>query len=179
MIIGLVGEKLAGKDTAAEYLVKKYGGGHLRFSNVLDDILRILNLPLSRRNEIDLGLGLRKIFGEHILVNAVIEKVKGINNQLVVVNGIRMDEDVFIKSLLGSKLVYITAPVELRFKRYQSRHEKPDDALMNFEQFKLQEQELTEVGIPDLGTKADFRIDNTGSVEELYKKIDEIINQLK
>lgn len=179
MIIGLVGEKLAGKDTAAEYLVKKYGAGHFRFTHILDDILKILNLPISRRNEIDLGLGLRKIFGNHVLINALEQRVKIANNNLAIVNGIRMDEFEVVKSWPKAKTIYITAPVEMRFQRYRQRREKADDGVMGFDGFVKQEQtELTEVGIPDLGQRADFKIDNTGSLEELYGKVDEIIKKI-
>ena len=176
--IGLVGEKLAGKDTVANYLVEKYGAKHIRFSHLLDEILQILNLPISRRNEVDLGLGLRKIFGNKVLGSAIIKRALNFKTPLVVINGIRMNEMEEIKKI-GAKIIYITAPAKIRFKRYQKRHEKADDATMNFEQFKTQEKEATEVGIPELGEKADYHIDNIGSLEELNRKVDEIINNIK
>ena len=33
----------------------------------------------------------------------------------------------------------------------------------------------TEVNIPKIGEKADYRIENTGTKEELFAKVDEII----
>lgn len=178
-IIGIVGEKLAGKDVMANYLVKKYGAQHFRFSHILDDILVILNLEISRRNEIDLGLGLRKVFGDDVLVTALKKRAEAATSDLVVVNGIRLGEFDIVKSWPGAKVVYVTAPAAVRFERYQQRHQKADDAIMDFEQFVAQEKELTEVGIPALGARADFRIDNTGTLEEFYKKIDEVVGKLK
>jgi dephospho-CoA kinase len=178
MIIGLVGEKLAGKDTVANYLAEKHGAGHFRFTHILDAILEELYLPLSRQNEIDLGLGLRKIFGEHVLVDALGQRVKKSLSAFRVINGIRMDEMEVVKTW-GAKIIYITAPIEIRFQRYQTRREKADDALLNFEKFQEQEKGPTEQRIPELGTKADFKIENTGSLEELYGKVDEIIKKLK
>lgn len=177
MILGLVGEKLAGKDTAANYLVKKLGAFHVRFTHILDEILTDLNLPISRRNEIDLGLGLRKIFGNKVLGSAVIKRAQKSNADLVVINGIRMDEMEDIKNI-GAKIIYLTAPAEIRFQRYQARHEKTDDGQMNFGQFKEQEKEATEIGIPALGAKADYKIDNVGTIEELHKKVDEVISKI-
>lgn len=177
IIIGLVGEKLAGKDTAAIFLMEKYGAFHIRFTHILDDILKELDLPISRRNEIDLGLGLRKIFGEKVLGTAVIKRVMESNAPLVVINGIRMDEMEEIKKI-GATIVYITASSEIRFKRYQQRHEKVDDGVMNFEQFMEQEKELTEIGIPALGAKADHKIVNEGGVEELQTQIEAIISKI-
>ena len=178
MIIGLVGEKLAGKDTAASYLSVKYDASHFRFTHILDAILEELNLPISRVNEIDLGLGLRKIFGEHVLVNALQERIRKSLTGFQVVNGIRMDEMDVVKSW-NAKIIYITAPSELRFERYKQRHEKTDDAQMDFEGFKKQDLSITEEAIPSLGKKADFRIDNIGTLEELHQKLDKIIDQLK
>jgi len=177
LIIGLVGEKLAGKDTAANYLEQKFGAFHTRFTHILDKILGELNLPISRRNEIDLGLGLRNIFGNKVLGSAVIKRALGADQSLIVINGIRMDEMEDIKKI-GAKIIYVTAPAEIRFQRYQHRHEKADDGQMNFQKFEEQEKEATEVGIPALGAKADFRIDNVGTLDELYKKVDEVIDKL-
>jgi len=179
MIIGILGEKLAGKDTVANYLVDKHNAAHFRFTHILDAVLEELNLEISRKNEIDLGLNLRKVFGEHVLVNALEQRVKKSLASYRVVNGIRMDELMVVKSW-GAKIIYITAPVEIRFARYHQRREKTDDGEMDLEQFKLQEQEgPTEMEIPELGKQADCRIDNIGSMEELYKKVDEIIKKLQ
>jgi dephospho-CoA kinase len=144
----------------------------------LDAILEELNLPISRQNEIDLGLGLRKVFGDHILVNALEKRVRRAWTKIIVVNGIRMDEMDVVKGW-RAKTVYVTAPIQTRFNRYSNRHEKADDAQMNMEQFALQEKGPTELAIPELGAKADFRIDNNGSLEELYKKVDDIFKKLE
>lgn len=177
MILGLVGEKLAGKDTVANYLVDKHGAAHFRFTHILDAMLEELNLPISRKNEIDLGLALRKTFGQHVLVNALEKRVKKSIAAYRVVNGIRMDELEIVRSW-GAKIIYVTAPLEVRYERFLSRREKADDGKMTFEQFKEQESGPTEAAIPELGGKADFRIDNFGSLEDLYMKIEEVIKAI-
>lgn len=178
LVVGLVGEKLAGKDTIAEYLVQKYDAGHFRFTHILDALLEELRLPISRENEIKLGLGLRKIFGEHVLVEALEKRVRKSWASMIVVNGIRMDEMDIVK-FWGAKIIYVTAPLEVRFARYNNRREKADDAQMNMEDFTKLESGPTEIAIPDLGKNADFKIENTGTVEELYRKVDDIIKNLK
>ena len=179
VIIGLVGEKLAGKDTAANYLVAKYSAGHFRFTHILDEILKILDLPLSRRHEIDLGLGLRKIFGNHVLVNALYQRMQQAKSDMLVVNGIRMDEFDVIKSWPNAKIIYITAAPEIRFQRYKERHEKTDDGAMDFEKFMEQEKEVTEVNIPAIGEKADYKINNVFMFDKLYEQVDEIMKEIK
>jgi dephospho-CoA kinase len=178
LILGLIGERFAGKDVVASYLVNHYGADHFRFSHILDDMLKLLNLEISRRNEIDLGMGLRQIFGGQVLGPAIAKKVKESQKSVVVVNGIRMDEFEVIKTL-GARTIYITAPAEIRFERYQQRREKADDASLNFENFTKQGSEATEINIPELGRLADFKIENIGSLEELYWKIEQILKKLK
>ncbi|MCX6797361.1 MAG: hypothetical protein NTX98_02685 [Candidatus Doudnabacteria bacterium] len=178
LIIGLVGEKFAGKDAVADYLAKEYKAAHVRFSHILDDILRLLNLPISRRSEIDLGLGLRQIFGRSVLGPAIIKRAEKAAAEIVVVNGIRMDEMENIKNI-GAKIIYVTAPAKVRFERYLKRREKTDDGTMNFEQFKEQEKELTEIGIPELGKRADHKIENIGTLEELYQKAEEALKDIR
>lgn len=175
--IGLVGEKLAGKDTVANYLVKKHGAFHIRFTHILDEILNSLDLAVSRKNEIDLGLGLRKIFGDGILGKAVVKRAQNATQEMVVINGIRMDEMKNMREI-DAKVIYITAPLKLRYERYRQRHEKADDGVMTFGQFKEQENAPTEIGIPEIAKDADFKIENVGSLEELNKKVDEILNKI-
>lgn len=180
LIIGLVGEKLAGKDEAAKYLIEKYGAFHIKFSHLLDEILDILDMPKTRRNEIDLGLGLRNLFGSDVLYHALKKRVLAASQNMVVINGIRMDEFDKIVNDLGARTIYITAPLELRFERYLKRHEKADDGKLTLEEFARQDkEELTEKGIPGLGGRAQFKIENTGTLEELYNQIEKIISQIK
>lgn len=175
IILGLTGEKLGGKDTVAEYLMGKYGAVNIRHSSILDEILSILDMPVSRRNEIDLGMAMRQMFGLGILNRAVAKKVRESTASLVVINGIRFEEELENARALGARIVYVTAPSDARFARFLKRQEKADDAMQTREQFDRQEHEPTEVQIPHLGRLADFRIDNTGTLEQLYKNIDDII----
>ena len=169
---------MAGKDVVAKYLQTKYSVFHIKFSSLLDEVLNIFDLPISRRNEIDLGLGLRKVFGEDVLFRALRKRVLGAEQPVIIVNGIRMDEFPGVKNL-GAKIIYITAPIELRFERYNYSHEKTDDAVMSFEEFKAQEKEATEVNIPNLGKQADFKIENTGALPQLYARVDEVVKSIK
>lgn len=179
-VLALTGEKLGGKDTVADYLVSRHGAFHVRHSHILDDILRTLDVPVSRRNEIDLGMGLRKVFGDGILGRALRHRVLAEQGRdLVVINGVRFQDELQNARELQAKVVYVTAPEDLRYQRFLRRSEKADDRRQTLEQFRAQEQEPTEVGIPALGAQADFRIDNVGSLDELYRAVDGVLAQAK
>jgi len=180
MMIGLVGEKLAGKDEAAAYLQKKYGAFYVKYSHILDEILGMLDLPISRRNEIDLGRALRDTFKRNVLWGGIAKRLERSTANIKVVGSIRLEDEFELAKKLGAKIVYITAPIELRHQRLmEARREKAEDGKQSFEDFVKQEREWTEKGIPALGAKADFRIENTGSLEDLYGKVDIIVEELK
>ncbi len=178
LILGLIGKKLGGKDTVAEYLVAKHSASHIRHSHILDEILTILDLPISRRNEIDLGVGLRKVFGDGILGQALARRVKNATSNIIVINGIRFPDELANAKNLGAKIVYITAPSELRYQRFLKRQEKADDASQSMEEFTHQEQEPTEIQIPAIGKQADYELQNVGTLEDLYKNIDNLLLSL-
>ncbi len=180
-IIALTGERLGGKDTVANYLVERRGAFHARHSHILDDILGILDLPISRRNEIDLGMGLRKVFGEGVLGRALRKRVLDAapSHDLVVINGVRFQDEVENVRGLGARLVYVTAPEDLRFQRTLARREKAEDQRLTLEEFRAQEHEPTEVSIPSIGAQAEFRIDNVGSLEELCRSVDQLLEKIR
>lgn len=176
LIIAFVGDKLAGKESAAEYLATHYSGEHLRYSYVLDVILELLDEPVGRESETKLARALRGAFNENILGQGVVKMLRQSTSDLIVLDGVRYPAEVPPLRALGAHLVYITAPVELRYQRYLSRQEKTDDGQLDFDEFRRRDSEASnEVHIAELGASADVVIENVGSVTDLYKKLDDII----
>jgi dephospho-CoA kinase len=178
IILGLIGEKLSGKDTLTHYLVTRYRAEHLRYSFLLDDILRKLGQEVSRENEMKLSVGLRSIFDNTILSQGLAAQIKHSTSNLIILNGIRYQDELDKAKEWGAKIVYISTPIEIRYQRYLERHEKADDAKLSFDDFVKQESAPTEVSIPKLATQADVTLENTGNMETLYKAADDYLKQL-
>jgi len=180
IIIGLVGESGSGKDTAADYLKEKYGAKLFRFSDPLRDALELYLDSISREEMSWLAVVFRKRFGNDILSRGLRKKIEKFNNgEIIAINGIRYFEDFeFIKSLPNSFVLYITLDSKKRWERIYGRGEKTDDAV-SYEKFLEMEKAETEVNIPKIGEKADYRIENTGTKEKLFAKIDEILERVK
>lgn len=176
LLLGIVGEQFSGKDTVADYLQAKHGAFHIRQSHILDEILNILALEISRRNEIDLGMALRQVFGTHTVGNAVAKRLAQATEPLQVVQGIRFQEELDIVKRFGGRIIYITGPVEIRYERSKQRKEKTDDQEKSFDEFiKIEQTEPTEIGIAKLGEQADYKINNDSGLEELYQKVEDIL----
>jgi dephospho-CoA kinase len=177
MIIALIGEKLAGKDTVAEYLIEQHGAHHVKFSQILDEVLYVLNLEISRDNEIALVTALRSAFGNDVLMKSLVKKAKDTTVPIILINGVRYPEELESLKKLKAKLIYITAPLDLRYQRFMRRKEKSDDAMQTEQEFKDQETAVTEKFIKELGKKADATILNTGTQEELQGQVEKILRQ--
>jgi len=179
LTIAITGKKGSGKGTIAEYLQKKYNATLARFSKTLDDILARLFIPNTRDNLINLALSLRKLYGNDVLAqvlkkNIILEK----KNTVVVIDGVRYKEEFeILKTLPNFKLMAITTEVKLRFVRTKSRNEKADDRQLSWDQFQKQESRDTEIHIDTLINGADIIVENNGNIDELYHKIDHIINE--
>jgi len=97
----------------------------------------------------------------------------------VVIDGMRHPAELeVLKGLPGFLLVYLTAPLELRFRRARTRGEKVGERNFTVEQFKREEKLPTEVFIRGLGRRAKVRLINSGTLPELYKQIEEKIVKL-
>lgn len=175
-IIGLVGEKLSGKGTVSDYLQEKYSAKHYRFSKILEDICERLYLPNTRENMIDVALSLRDKFGNEILAHVLKKDIEEEKPEYAVIDGIRYWEEYnILKNLEGFVFIYVTAPMEKRYERVKSRGEKQGEENLSFEDFKEQEQGPTEKMISELAQEARYTINNNGSLEDLYKEIENIL----
>lgn len=178
IILGLIGRIGSGKTVAADYLVRKYGVGYLRFSDVLRDILQRIHKPDTRENLQNLGIALRKCFGEGVLAGVLRKDILASTREVIVVDGVRYEDEVQMIKDVGGKIVYVTAPQELRFERTVGRGTRGESGL-TFQQFRENENRETEKMIDVLGERAEYRIDNTGTVEDLKRKVDAIVKNVR
>lgn len=185
MIIGLTGKNASGKGEAANYLKEK-GFIYYSLSDVIREEATKRGLEHSRDVLIRLGNESREKYGPSYLAKQTNKKIKqqGKNkNQNFVIDSIRSPFEA--KELMKNKgfvLVGIDAPIELRFKRLLERNRLGDAKTLD--EFKQQEQREnlnsdTNQQIDATFGMADEVIMNDGTLEELYKKIDELLKDIK
>ena len=178
IILGLTGEIASGKGTVAKYLAEKYGSNFYRFSGILRDVAKRAHLEENRENLQKISTMFREYFGSDILAKTIYLDVKNDKHEIITVDGVRRFEDVeYLKKLAGFKLIYIETNLEKRYERLIKRRENSDDATKTFEGFKKDLIGEAELEIKALKDKADIIIENNGTREDLYKKIDNILNE--
>lgn len=177
LVIGLCGRIGSGKTVVSDYLHKNYGASQRRFSQILMDILDRLYLPHEREYLQKLGSALRNSIGHDVIVNAFRRDIESDKNEIVVIDGIRYPNEVeLLRRFENNILIYINAPAELRYRWCRIRGEKGESGI-TFEEFIESENRETERMIDEIRKIADYRIDNTGTIEELYKRIEEIVKK--
>jgi dephospho-CoA kinase len=201
MIIGLTGKNASGKGEVANYLKTK-GFAYYSLSDVLREEATKLGLEHSRDNLIKLGNELREKNGPNYLAQQINNKIKeqlekfntknpiknpnngkGSNETNFVIDSIRSPFEA--QELMKNNdfiLVGIDAPIELRFKRLRERNRVGDAKTLDA--FKEQEQRENLNNAANQQLDETFKLSqkvivNDGSLEELHKKIDDLLNESK
>jgi uridine kinase len=178
LILGVAGEMGSGKGVIAKYVVLEHKGNMHRFSTMLRDVLQRMYIEESRDNIAKLSLMLRQNFGEEVFANTMYHDTQNDQHDIVVIDGIRRMADItYLKQLPNFKFIYVDADLETRYKRVVGREENENDAKKTLDEFKRDQELESETQIRDLKNYADYVIENGGAFQDLYKRIDEIINE--
>ncbi|XLQ19797.1 MAG: AAA family ATPase [Candidatus Moraniibacteriota bacterium] len=180
MVLGLAGEMASGKGTVSEYLNEKCDTSQHRFSTMLRDVLDRLHLENSRDNLQNLSTMLRQTYGEDTMARVMAEDAKSDAAEIIVIDGVRrMDDIKYLKELPEFKLVYIDVDIRTRYERIIQRSENVDDQNKTFEEFEAESKNESEAQVKGLKEFADVIINNSGSVEELHKQVDDLVDSKK
>lgn len=185
IVLGLIGERGAGKGAFYELIIKNFPDKrtiHLKFSDILGETLALWYLTRTRENYSALPIIFDKAFGEGTFSRAVGQRITAIYESyppdqkpdLLIADGLRWNTDVsmFNNLTLESILLYITADVEVRWKRAVFRKEKAGEENTTLEEFRQGEKTQNEISIPCLGRRyADFIFENNGSLNEFERDI--------
>jgi dephospho-CoA kinase len=181
IVIGLIGEKGAGKGTVSDYLIEKYSAIHYGTSKILRRTLEDLHLPVTRDNLIKLALVLKEGYGPTVIIDSLIQDMEKNGSDIIIADGIRMHGDVEpFKKKYGTNfyLVYVTADTRLRYERTRARKQNHGEDKTTFQEFLEEETKLTEISIHEIGKQADFKLSNNGAPEDLIKQVEEMLKNI-
>ncbi|AHF80804.1 Hypothetical protein TES1_1426 [Thermococcus paralvinellae] len=188
MIIGVVGKIAAGKTTIAKFLEEK-GFCRISCSDPLIDLLThnvdayswIPELPEktkpTRDRLIEYGKYLKETYGEDILIRLALDKMRYCRD--VVIDGVRSRGEIEAIKQRGGVIIYVEAKPELRYERLVKRKAEKDKAIKSFEDFKRMDNEEERLYYTSkLKGLADFTIVNEGTLEDLRKDVEKILEFL-
>ncbi len=173
-LIGLTGPNGSGKGEAAAWL-RARGYAYLSLSDILREELRRDGTPESRDSLIAKGNALRRAFGPDVLARRTLARVEG----PAVIDSIRNPAEVAVlRREPGFILLAFDAPAAVRFERARLRGR--DESAADLDAFirKEAEERGSDPAAQQLDAclvLADIRLDNSGSLEDLHRRLEEAL----
>lgn len=172
-LIGIAGSFASGKDTIAHALEADYGFTHVSTG----DMVRAA--ALKERGSIERPV-LREVADAHRHRDGAgifVEHALGQQRPLVI-TGIRSLGEAKTLKAAGGKLLFIDAPVEVRYERMKTRH-RDAEVELTLEQFQANEQKEWHAGdddadfnLRDIRAMADVVMDNVLPIDEFITEVE-------
>ncbi len=179
-VIGAIGQNGSGKDEVLKYLKTAYGIPFFSTGDMVREIAAKQGVEPTREHLRNISERYFREKGEGCFVRLLAERIAKEAPPVVGISGIRSLTDVTIlRDRFGANFILIEVTVEdpkLRYSRMVARAEERDPT--SYEQFLAQdkaEEELFHLGAA--GRNADHRIGNDGTLADLQKVIDTLVNQ--
>ena len=173
-VIAIVGKIGAGKDEAAAYLSKKLGWPVFKISDPLKEKLRRQGKEINRENLANLGTEWSREKGDDYLARLAIEKNPG---DIILSGPRQLGQIEYLKNHTKLILVAIDASDQIRFERVTARNSVKE--AKNLDAFIKEEIENDASDGANQVIKcidqAHCTVDNSSSLEEMYKGLDKII----
>lgn len=182
MFLGFTGPNASGKGEAIKYLVENKKFTAFSLSDVLRDEAKKRGLEATRDNLIAIGNELRAKEGPGALAKMAVAKIT--NMPQAVIDSIRNPYEIEeLKSHLKNfKLIGVNADVKVRFDRAMKRARPGDGSTLEEFMKKEEKENSSDEKSQQLNKcfeKADIKIENSGEVYDLKKKLDKILSDLE
>lgn len=182
IIIGITGTIGAGKGTIVDYLVEAKGFCHFSVREFLISEIKNRNLPVNRDSMVIVANDLRTNHSNSYIIEKLYQKAKMSGKNSIIESIRNTGEAQFLKTHSHFNLLAVDADIHIRYQRILKRHSETDS--ITFEQFienEKREMSSTEPSSQNLSEcikLADYVLNNDGSIDELIKQLDIILNKL-
>jgi dephospho-CoA kinase len=183
IIIGITGTIGSGKGTVVDYSVSKYGFAHYSARKFITEELSRRGLPETRDNMRVVANELRAEFGPSYVAEQLYNRALEADTNAVI-ESLRNPQEITALKEKDNKfyMLAVDSDPKVRYDRIINRNSSTDN--INFEKFLADEQ--IEMANPDPnGQKimeciniADYKIDNSSSIEALQTQVDSIMSKL-
>ena len=178
-LIAIVGMSGSGKSVASDYLEEK-GFEKIYFGGVVLEEVKKRGLEVNPENEKLVRESLREEYGMSAMAKILLPRIEEVSSRKdTVLDGLySWDEYVVLKEKFGDKLklISIVADKNIRYERVGKRKIRP----LNRE--KIEARDIAEIENLAKGgpiSIADYYLLNNGSVEDYYKRLEEILESIE
>jgi dephospho-CoA kinase len=177
-LIAFVGMPASGKSEAAA-IAKKLGIPVINMGDVVREETTRRGLPPTDENIGGTGTALRCEEGMDGIAKRCVPKIRAINSNAVVVDGIRnINEIEYYKKEFGNDfmLIAINTPFNIRFDRVKKRARSDD--MKSMEELKRRDEREKSWGLDMAIEKADINSDNTETIKKFKEKMEQLLRNI-
>jgi dephospho-CoA kinase len=176
LLILVTGMPGSGKTTLSDF-IKKMGYSTLTMGEIVRNLARTKGPEYSSKSLGELATEMRRLKGKAVVAEESIKLLKNLQTRIISVDGIRgLDEVEIFKKEYKVKLVAVHARPRIRYERLKKR-DRPDDP-EEWNDFVWRDRRELEFGLGSVIALADFMLVNEGSIQNLRKNWEEIMEDL-
>jgi len=182
-IIVVKGTLGAGKGTVVEYLKEKKGFKHYSSSGFIVEEIKRRDMPVNRDSMYQVGNDLRQKYGAGYVAGSLYSRAQK-EGGICMIESIRTVGEIRTLKRKGKCYIFaVDAEPQKRYKRIKKRGGSKDN--VTFEEFLENERREMISDNPNIINLencidiADYKFDNSGDMEALYKQVDEVLRELK
>lgn len=181
-ILGITGTLGAGKGTVVDYLVHEKGFKHYSVRVFLTREIQQRELDVNRDNMVMVANDLRAANSPAYIVEQLYEQALNLGVDCVI-ESIRSPGEVEALASKGNFfLLAVDADPKLRYERIKSRSSDTDhisyETFLQNEEREMNSSDPNKQNLQRCREMANFTLDNDGSIEDLHKKTEEILNEI-
>ena len=179
IIIGITGTLGAGKGTIVDFLTKNKGFKHFSARALIVEEIEKRGLENNRDNMVVVANDLRNKYGSGYVAEELFKRALGLGSNAVIESLRAVGEVELLRGKENFVLLAVDANPKTRYERISQRGTTTDS--VSFEKFLADEEKEMESTDPNKQNlrgcinMADFVIENSGTIEELNEKIEEIL----
>jgi len=181
IIIGITGTLGAGKGTIVECLKNK-GFQHYSVREYLVEEIKRRGLPINRDSMVKVANELRKKHSPSYLAEQLYKQAKKSGQNCVIESLRTLGEIEALRRNKNFYLLAVDADPKTRYDRIIKRQSETDQvSFKKFIEDEKREMVSTDPNKQNLSKcieMADFRLDNSGTIEELYKQVNNVLQKI-
>lgn len=185
IVVGLTAKPGGGKGTFVKLLREvcrkdnyfpSIGGP--RFSDALRETLEMFGIIASRHNLQELAKCLNSACPGAI-ANGMRSKLEKDWNEIKIADGVRwLYDEPMVRGFANGLIVYVHATPEKRYERIRARRENPGDEEKTQEAFLAEDSAETEKYVEEIGSRAEYKIDNNGTLQDYEDQVREFYQKV-
>lgn len=180
--IGITGTLGAGKGTIVDYLVQNKGFVHYSVRSFITEEIKRRNMPVNRDSMTLVGNDLRAQHTPSYIVEQLYAQAQASGCNCIIESVRTPGEIAALRGKPNFFLFAVDADPKIRYERAVLRGSETDhvsyETFIANEQREMTSEDSNKQNLKVCIEQADFRFDNGGSIEDLHKQVEQVLQQI-